>query len=80
MSTASDVKPFLLVSTKTDLLLAPYQPGASVSWDTLQALPFTGKDIQFIQYDPHFGEVFVLDNGTQTLTALSIGDWTQVCV
>ena len=75
---ASDVEPFLLVSTNTELLLAPYQPGGSLSWKTLQALPFTGTDIQSIQYDPHFGEVFVLD--VHAVTALHLGDWTQVCV
>ena len=75
---ASDVEPFLLVSTKTELLLAPYQPGGSLSWETLQALPFTGTDIQSIQYDPHFNKVFVLD--AHAVTALHLGDWTQVCV
>lgn len=77
-----DATPFILVSTSTELLLAAYQAQstATLSRDMLQAVPFTGKDILFIQYDPHLREVFVLDWGTQMLTALSIeDDWRQVC-
>ena len=79
----SDVTlPFILVSTRTELLLAPYQasPSASLPLDMLQTVPFTGQDIQFIQYDPWHEEVYVLDQGTQALTALHIGDWQQVCI
>ena len=74
--------PFILVSTSTELLLASYkaQSTATLSRDMLQAVPFTGKDIRFIQYDPHSEEVFVLDWGTQMLIALSkLDDWRQVC-
>lgn len=62
--------------------MAPYQVSSSASLqrDMLQTLPFTGQDIQFIQYDPDHREVYVLDGGTQTLTTLHIGDWRQVCI
>ena len=83
VSPSADVTlPFILVSTRTGLLLGSYQVSAtaSLSRDMLQAVPFTGKDIQFIQYDPYFKEVFVLDAGTRELTAVKIGDWQQVCI
>ena len=71
----------MFVATKTSVLLGPYDDGErEISHDNLQMVPYSGEDIQFIQYDPVNQELFIADHGKGWVIALDLTTWTQVCL
>jgi hypothetical protein len=69
---------FVFVASKTSIFVGHYDPmEGRLSREDLQMLPFTGSNIQFIQYDPVRKELYVADKGTASISGINLSDWSQ---